>query len=77
MIKSLNNWTLYGYGYCMGQFFHMKYVVMYGISSALSKFEGINTPETPKCIGRIHAYSDMWKYFDRGLYTFLTRLSRL
>lgn len=28
-------------------------------------------PDKPKCIGRVHLYSDMWKWFDRGLYEFL------
>ena len=25
----------------------------------------------PQCIGRIHLYSDMWRYFDHGLYLFM------
>lgn len=57
----------------MGQYFHMKYVVSYGISTTLAKFENISAPDTPKCIGRIHLYSDMWRYFDNGLYVYLKR----
>lgn len=74
VMSSINSWALYGAGYCMGQFFQMKYVVFYGLSTTLAKFEDISVPKTPKCIGRIHLYSDMWKYFDRGLYLFLLRL---
>lgn len=70
-IVKFDSWTLYGYGYCMGQYFHMKYVVMYGFSTAIAEFEGAKVPPTPKCIGRIHLYSDMWKHFDTGLYKFL------
>lgn len=73
VISQMNLWALYGQGYCMGQFFHIKYVVLYGISTTIAQFEGIIVPKTPKCIGRIHLYSDMWKYFDRGLYLFLLR----
>lgn len=51
----------------------MKYVVSYGISTTLAKFENISAPDTPKCIGRIHLYSDMWRYFDNGLYVYLKR----
>lgn len=69
----MSNWTLYGYGYAMGQYFHMKYVVLYGISTSIAKFDGISAPNTPKCIGRIHLYSNMWKYFDCGLYKFLLK----
>ncbi|KAF5275212.1 hypothetical protein FQR65_LT04245 [Abscondita terminalis] len=71
MVHSLNSVALYGYGYCMGQFFHLKYVVFYGLSTSIAAFENIKSPSTPKCIGRIHLYSDMWKYFDVGLYNFL------
>lgn len=28
-------------------------------------------PKTPRCICRVHKYSDMWKWFDNGLYEFL------
>lgn len=57
----------------MGQFFSNKYVVVYGFSSAIAGAENIADLQTPKCIGRIHLYSDMWKYFDRGLHKFLVR----
>lgn len=55
----------------MGQYFHIKYVVQYGLSTALAAFDGVTVPRLPRCIGRVHLYSDMWKYFDPGLYTFL------
>lgn len=55
----------------MGQFFYNKYLVSYGFGLALASFDGIPTPGLPKCVGRIHLYSDMWKYFDQGLYEFL------
>ncbi|XP_023029270.1 protein-cysteine N-palmitoyltransferase Rasp [Leptinotarsa decemlineata] len=73
LIESLDSWSLYGYGYTMGQFFHLKYVVLYGLSTSIASFENIQVPNLPRCIGRIHLYSDMWKYFDPGLYTFLLR----
>lgn len=72
-VKNLDHLSLYGYGYTMGQFFHLKYVVMYGISTTLAEFENVKVPKTPRCIGRVHLYSNMWRYFDPGLYTFLTK----
>lgn len=57
----------------MGQFFLNKYVVVYGFNSNLCSIDNIKAPPQPKCIGRIHLYSDMWKYFDKGLYKFLLR----
>ncbi|KAK2587477.1 hypothetical protein KPH14_003181 [Odynerus spinipes] len=73
IVQNLNSWALYGLGYCMGQFFLNKYVVVYGISRTLCEADDIKAPPQPKCIGRIHLYSDMWKHFDRGLYKFLIR----
>ncbi|XP_045460278.1 protein-cysteine N-palmitoyltransferase Rasp [Harmonia axyridis] len=73
LVESFDDWALYGYGYLMGQYFHMKYLVVYGLSTSFAKFENIPVPSLPKCIGRIHLYSDMWKYFDNGLYRFLLR----
>lgn len=70
-VKSLDLSSLCGYGYLMGQFFHIKYVVLYGLSSSAASFEDIAVPDLPRCIGRVHLYSDMWKYFDPGLYKFL------
>lgn len=72
-MQKLGIWALYGYGYSMGQFFHVKYVIFYGLTTAVAQFDGIPTPALPKCIGRIHLYSDMWKHFDRGLYRFLIK----
>lgn len=65
--------SLCGYGYAMGQFFHIKYLIQYGISTSLASFENAEVPHLPRCIGRIHLYSDMWRYFDPGLYKFLKR----
>ncbi|XP_056632991.1 protein-cysteine N-palmitoyltransferase Rasp isoform X1 [Diorhabda sublineata] len=73
MIKRFNSWSLYGYGYAMGQFFHLKYVVLYGMSTSFASFEDIKVPCLPRCIGRIHLYSEMWKFFDPGLYNFLIK----
>ncbi|XP_050294756.1 protein-cysteine N-palmitoyltransferase Rasp isoform X2 [Anthonomus grandis grandis] len=75
LIKQFDYLTLCGYGYAMGQFFHLKYVIMYGLSTSLSSFQMIQVPTLPRCIGRVHLYSDMWKYFDPGLYVFLKKRS--
>lgn len=75
VVEMLNPWSLYTFGYLMGQFFHIKYVVFYGLPMAIARYENIDAPGMPKCIGRIHLYSNMWKYFDQGLYEFLFQLS--
>ncbi|KAJ8924428.1 hypothetical protein NQ315_007224 [Exocentrus adspersus] len=72
-VRKFNNWSLYGYGYAMGQFFHIKYVVLYGLGTSFASYENVTVPYLPRCIGRIHLYSHMWKYFDPGLYNFLVK----
>jgi hypothetical protein len=72
-VTRLGAWAHYGMGYCMGVLFQMKYVVTYGLSCTVGRAEQIRTPNHPKCIGRIHLYSDMWRYFDQGLYFFLRK----
>ncbi|KZC09562.1 Protein-cysteine N-palmitoyltransferase Rasp [Dufourea novaeangliae] len=73
VFEVLNPWALYGLGYCMGQFFLIKYVVVYGLNHTLCAIDNIQAPSQPKCVARIYLYSDMWKYFDKGLYKFLVR----
>lgn len=66
-----NQFGLYGFGYFMGQYFHLHYYITYGTGLAFGRFDEINTPPKPQCVGRIYFYSDMWKFFDPGLYEFL------
>ncbi|XP_032672280.1 protein-cysteine N-palmitoyltransferase HHAT isoform X3 [Odontomachus brunneus] len=50
VVQDLNSWALYGLGYCMGQFFLNKYVVVYGICGTLCELDDIKAPPKPKCI---------------------------
>ena len=73
LIMDLSLWTFCGAGYLKGQFFMTKYVVIYGIGGGLAMLDGFDPPLGPKCIAHISRYSDMWRYFDRGLYDFIKR----
>ena len=73
LVQHLDLWTLSGLGYGFGQYFHLKYLIFYGISQPFLMADGIVPQENPKCIGRIHLYSDMWRSFDPGLHQFLQR----
>lgn len=70
-LKLLNTFTFFGVGYLLGQFFNNKYIIHYGVSITFGQLDGIEMPKTPRCICRVHKYSDMWKWFDNGLYEFL------
>ncbi|XP_050544505.1 protein-cysteine N-palmitoyltransferase Rasp isoform X4 [Daktulosphaira vitifoliae] len=72
VLKKFGIIALSGFGFTMGQFFFIKYTVVYGLAIAIAEFdEYIEPPKPPKCISRIHLYSDMWRSFDEGLYKFL------
>lgn len=74
LVESMPLPALYAYGYAMGMRFYLKYVFVYGWSLALCRLQGMPAvPAGPRCIGRVHQYSDMWKWFDAGLYEFLFR----
>ena len=72
-VMRLGAWAHYGFGYGMGVMFQMKYIVTYGLGCTLARAEQMRPPNHPKCIGRIHLYSDMWRHFDQGLYFFLRK----
>jgi len=61
VMNSLPRWALVGVGYCCGQFFMVKYVVIFGLPKVMTEFDQIKLVDRPKCISRIYLYSDMWK----------------
>merc|ERR1719510_1604971 len=72
ILKSLDLVTLCGVGLLVGGTFNLKYVIFYGWSRPFVVEDGIeNAPVHPKCVFRIHRYTDMWRHFDNGLYSFL------
>ena len=68
-----SRWTLVAIGFVLGQFFMMKYVVLFGLPAQVARLDGFEPPSIPACISYIYCYSDMWKAFDRGLYGFMKR----
>lgn len=56
-----------------GQFFAMKYKVLYGIPTAIAEFDGMKMPPLPTCPSHMHRYSALWREFDAGLYRFLVK----
>ncbi|KAL1129734.1 hypothetical protein AAG570_012678 [Ranatra chinensis] len=72
-LLSKGAWTFNGVGYCMGQFFFIKYTAIYGLMGTLARAERYKTPPHPRCIHWVYRYSDMWRHFDRGFYLFIFR----
>ncbi|CAD5211841.1 unnamed protein product [Bursaphelenchus okinawaensis] len=57
-------------GMAIGNFFHLKYVIIFGIPSLFAKIDKMQPLDGPICISRIALYSKIWRGFDRGLYIF-------
>ena len=51
--------------------FNIKYFIFYRFSGIFAKLEGVEPPGPPKCIASLYTFVDMWRYFDKGLNTFL------
>lgn len=71
--RLFGRWEMVGLNYWAGQFFYIKYVVLYGIPTALATFEGVSMPLEPRCMSSMASYRDVWRYFDNGLYRFMKR----
>ncbi|ETN69724.1 MBOAT family protein [Necator americanus] len=54
----------------LGIFFHMKYVVIFGVPSIFAKLDNMEPQPGPICISRVMLFSKVWREFDRGLYQF-------
>ncbi|KAH7729689.1 HHAT-1 protein [Aphelenchoides avenae] len=57
-------------GMALGTFFHLKYVVIFGLPSVFARIDNMVPPDGPICISRVALYSKIWRAFDRGLYAF-------
>ena len=61
VLRTVSLFTLAGLGYSHGQFFMLKYHVMFGLPASVARLDNLDPPRGPKCISYIYLYSDMWK----------------
>ncbi|XP_019633566.1 PREDICTED: protein-cysteine N-palmitoyltransferase HHAT-like [Branchiostoma belcheri] len=73
VLQQASVFTLYGLIYAHIQFFHVKYVVLFGMGSTLARLDEISPPPQPKCVATVYQFTDMWRSFDPGLYKWLVR----
>uniref|UniRef100_A0A915PVF1 Acyltransferase 3 domain-containing protein n=1 Tax=Setaria digitata TaxID=48799 RepID=A0A915PVF1_9BILA len=57
-------------GMALGTFFHLRYVVIFGLPRIFALIDNMQPYDGPICINRLVLYSKAWRYFDRGLYGF-------
>ncbi|VDP44872.1 unnamed protein product [Soboliphyme baturini] len=59
---------------CMGsivaQFFHMEYMLIFGLPGLFARLDKLEPPALPICISRCMSYKQTWRSFDRGMYKF-------
>ncbi|VDM94875.1 unnamed protein product [Thelazia callipaeda] len=60
-------------GMALGTFFHLKYVVIFGLPRIFALADKMQPVDGPICINRLVLYSKAWRYFDRGLYSFFKK----
>ncbi|KAK6050934.1 hypothetical protein COOONC_11561, partial [Cooperia oncophora] len=53
-----------------GVFFHLKYVIIFGLPSVFAQLDKMDPKPGPICISRVMLFSKIWREFDRGLYQF-------
>ncbi|KAL7632761.1 UNVERIFIED_CONTAM: hypothetical protein RMT77_016885 [Armadillidium vulgare] len=70
-LKLFDSWETSGFLIISISFFILKYFVMYGFTSFLTRAEQYNAPEPPKCFFILYRFSEVWRHFDVGLYLFI------
>ncbi|XP_064104868.1 protein-cysteine N-palmitoyltransferase HHAT-like [Macrobrachium nipponense] len=73
LVKKMNSWSMAGFVYFLAAFLQLKYVVLYGLPSVVARVEGYDPPRHPRCTLMTYRFSDIWRYFDHGLYRFMLK----
>lgn len=73
LLQKYDSWTLYGSGLALAQVFYGWHRIMFGLSIAIGKFDGISMPTSPSCVFQIHSIREQARTFDNGMYKFLVR----
>lgn len=52
---------------------HIHYFCMFGIGAVSLKCEGLSPHPLPRCVFSYYRFTDIWKYYDTGYYSFIKR----
>ncbi|XP_067370694.1 protein-cysteine N-palmitoyltransferase HHAT isoform X3 [Channa argus] len=72
-LEILPPWALGGLALALVQFFHVKYLVLFGVPSMLATLDKLVPPKLPRCVSIMYSFIGMWRHFDEGLYRWLIR----
>ncbi|XP_063605939.1 protein-cysteine N-palmitoyltransferase HHAT-like [Penaeus indicus] len=73
LVRKMTSWSMAGFVYFLTAFLQLKYVVLYGLPSVIARVEGYDPPRHPRCTLMTYRFSDIWRYFDHGLYRFMLK----
>lgn len=57
----MSSWALCGLIYWTLIQFLLKYIVFYGSTAVLMRFDGIDPPKPPRCVSTFYLFTDMWR----------------
>ncbi|XP_077468698.1 protein-cysteine N-palmitoyltransferase HHAT isoform X1 [Stigmatopora argus] len=72
-LEILPPWALGGLALALVQFFFVKYLVLFGLTSMLATLDQLVPPGLPRCVSIMYSFTGMWRHFDKGLYRWLLR----
>ncbi|XP_031557800.1 protein-cysteine N-palmitoyltransferase HHAT-like [Actinia tenebrosa] len=73
VFMDLSNWSLAALFYSQLHIFLTKYVVLYQLSRIFARLDRLDPPQIPRCVSSLYTFTDMWRYFDRGLNIWMKR----
>jgi hypothetical protein len=73
MLDFFSNSSLVGTLLLKGSLFISKYIVFYGVTSLVNECVGMQCGALPRCFATMHTNSELWRFFDTGIYEFIKR----
>lgn len=75
IVSGYTSWQFSGFIASLGLLFYLKYTCIYGTFKVLANFDGVAgiAPPLPQCVAAVHLNSQLWRYFDVGIYNWLRK----
>lgn len=75
IVSGYTSWQFSGFIASMCLLFYLKYTCIFGTFKVLANFDGVASiaPPLPQCVAAMHLNSQLWRYFDVGIYNWLRR----
>jgi hypothetical protein len=71
ILAFFSNAALTGTLLLKGALFPCKYIVFYGMTNLVNECVGMKCGALPRCFALMHTNSELWRFFDTGIYEFI------